>query len=97
MCLISGGFLYASGIGLSPSRAVLYKTVHKVLEDVIAEERLPIPVEMVEDKVHANGPFIRLEGEGHTIMNIKKDHNFEHVRDFLHKKWVEITHPKKGH
>jgi hypothetical protein len=71
----------------------LYKSVHKVLEDIIAEERLPIPVEMVEDKTNANPPFIRLDG--HLIMNIKRDHTFDHLRDFVHKKWTEINHPKK--
>lgn len=71
----------------------LYKSVHKVLQDVIAEERLPIPVEMVEDHANSNSPYVRLDG--HVIMKIKHDHTFDHVREFLHKKWTEITHPKK--
>lgn len=73
----------------------LYKSVHKVLEDVIAEERLPIPVEMVEDKVFSNSPYIRLDG--HVIMNIKQDQTFDQLRDFLHKKWSEINLPKRSH
>jgi len=72
----------------------LYKSIRKVLEDVIAEERLPIPVEMVEDKVHSNAPYIRLDG--HLIMKIRNDHTFDNLRDFLHKKWIDITHPKKN-
>jgi hypothetical protein len=72
----------------------LYKSVHKVLEDVIAEERLPIPVEMVEDNVHFNSPCIRIDG--HIIMKVKDNHTFDHFRKFLYEKWAEITQPKKG-
>ncbi len=71
----------------------LYKSIYKVLEDVIAEERLPIPVEMVEEKARANAPYIRLDG--HIIMNIKNDHTFEHLRDFVRREWIDINHPKE--
>ncbi len=67
----------------------MYKAVHKVLEDVIAEERLPIPVEMVEDQIHVNSPAIRIDG--HFIFKVKTGHGFEHLRDVVQKKWSEIN------
>lgn len=73
----------------------LYQSVYKVLEDVIADERLPIPVEMVEDKVHSNAPYIRLDG--HLIMNTKNNNSFNQLRDFVRKKWFDINNPKKNH
>jgi hypothetical protein len=72
----------------------VYKSIHKVLEDVIAEERWPIPVEMVEDKVHSRFPSIRVDGQ---IVN-KKDarHTFDYLKELLGKKWAELTHMRKA-
>ncbi len=64
------------------------------MEDVIAEERLPIPVEMVEDKVHANSPSIRIDG--HTIFKVKSGQGFEHLREILHKKWTELNNFRRN-
>ncbi len=68
----------------------LYKSIHKVLEDVIAEERLPIPVEMVEDQAYSKAPTIRIDG--HVIFKIKTGNNFEHLQKIVSKKWAELNH-----
>ena len=66
-----------------------YKSVQKMLEDVIAEERLPIPVEMIEDK-NASFPSIRIDGR---IVNKKGiRHTFEYLRDLISRKWNELHH-----
>ncbi len=60
-----------------------------MLEDVIAEERLPIPVEMIEDKT-ASFPSIRIDGR---IVNKKGiRHTFEYLRDLVANKWAELHH-----
>ena len=55
------------------------------LEMVIAEERLPIPVELVEDKDHTTAPSIRIDGISHVT------HHFDHLRDLLCCRWKELT------
>jgi hypothetical protein len=70
----------------------LYKSVHRILEDVIAEERLPIPVEMVEDKAHSKAPSIRIDG--HVIF-IKTGSTFDHLQSIVSKKWAEVNHSLK--
>lgn len=71
----------------------VYKSIHKVLENVIAEERWPIPVEMVEDKVHNNVPSIRVDGR---VVNTKSArHTFDYLKDLLGTKWTELTAMRK--
>ena len=65
-----------------------YRSVKKMLEDVIAEERLPIPVEMIEDK-NAKFPSIRIDGRIVNKQNIR--HTFEYLRDLISRKWMEVT------
>ena len=67
-----------------------YKSIHKILQDIIAEEGLPIPVEMVEDKVHTKSPSIRIDGRLISKKGVK--HTFEYLHDLLCKKWAELTH-----
>jgi hypothetical protein len=69
-----------------------YKSIRKILEDVIAEERLPIPVEMIEDK-NASFPSIRIDGR---IVNKKSvRHTFEYLRNIVSHKWAELTHMRR--
>jgi hypothetical protein len=66
-----------------------YRSVQKMLEDIIAEEHLPIPVEMIEDK-NVNFPSIRIDGR---IVNKKGiRHTFEYLRDLISNRWAELTH-----
>jgi hypothetical protein len=65
-----------------------YKSVQKMLEDVIAEERLPIPVELIEDK-DANFPSIRIDG--HIVDKKGIRHTFEYLRDLISHYWAELT------
>jgi hypothetical protein len=55
---------------------------------VIAEERLPVPIEMIEEAGHTSGsPTIRVDG---TIIA----HHFDSIREALAKRWHELTaHP----
>jgi hypothetical protein len=66
-----------------------HRSVQKMLEDVIAEERLPIPVEMIADK-NANFPSIRIDG--HVVNKKGIRHTFEYLRDLVSHKWAELTH-----
>jgi hypothetical protein len=62
-----------------------YKKALHVLETVIAEERLPIPVELVE---HAEGgPFIRINGI--EVGNSPQNHDY--ISDCLSASWRELT------
>ncbi|HEY9712802.1 MAG TPA: hypothetical protein V6C72_04995 [Chroococcales cyanobacterium] len=55
----------------------------------IAEERLPIPVELVEASDHQDGsPTIRIDGN--VIHSIK--HHYEDLRDSLSRRWRELNH-----
>jgi hypothetical protein len=53
---------------------------------VIAEERLPIPVELVEEENHGD-PTVRVDGINHASVL----HHFEHLRLLLCGRWKEIT------
>jgi hypothetical protein len=56
------------------------------LEMVIAEERLPIPVELVEDHNHGiSPPSVRIDGICHV------GHHFDHLRDLLSGRWKELN------
>jgi hypothetical protein len=62
-----------------------YKSVRNTLETVIAEERLPIPVELVEENSHSNPPLLRIDG--HEFRD--STHTLEHLRDLLCGQWHE--------
>ncbi|MCC7530338.1 MAG: hypothetical protein IT342_17570 [Candidatus Melainabacteria bacterium] len=63
-----------------------YSSVRNTLEMVIAEERLPIPVELVEAGNQAS-PRIRINGNEESGIT----HTLEGLTDLLSKKWKEIT------
>lgn len=65
-----------------------YKTARNTLETLIAEERWPCHVEMVEHADHTHDePAVRVDGVNHHVI----PHQFEAVRDFLSRKWKDIT------
>jgi hypothetical protein len=55
---------------------------------VIAEERLPVPIEMIEEHGQIHGfPTIRIDG---AVIS----HHFDSIRDALQQRWQELTaHP----
>jgi hypothetical protein len=65
----------------------LYKSVRETLESVIAEERLPIPVEMVEDGADLGRPKIRIDGQVVDYVVA----TFDQFRDILCGRWRELT------
>jgi hypothetical protein len=68
-----------------------YKSLRNSLETVIAEECLPIPVEMVED-VHKNiSPVIKVDGH---VVSTETANILEQFRNLLCGRWQEINeHP----
>jgi hypothetical protein len=69
-----------------------YKKALSTLEHIIAEERLPLPVELVEDNYRTKGePHVRIDGELLSLLG-KKSHSYlEHVHEILCHKWTERT------
>ncbi|HEY9681103.1 MAG TPA: hypothetical protein V6C86_05940 [Oculatellaceae cyanobacterium] len=69
-----------------------YKKAKTTLEAVIAEERLPCHIEMVEhaDQAH-DRPAVRVDGQDHHVSH------FEALRDFLSMKWKELTESQFRH
>ncbi len=65
-----------------------YSSVRDTLEMVIAEERLPIPVELVEAGNQAS-PRIRINGN--DVQDSGITHTLESLTDLLSKKWKELT------
>jgi hypothetical protein len=66
-----------------------YRKARNTLETVIAEERLPIPVECIEEDGQVDGsPTIRIDGEVHASPKV---HHIESLRDLLCRKWKELT------
>jgi len=60
------------------------------LETVIAEERLPIPVEMVEnEQADFSSPTIRVDGD--EVRHSNTFHTLEHFRDLLCGRWHDIN------
>lgn len=78
--------LYAPGCS-SYLRAV------NTLETVIAEEGLPVPIELIEEENQIGGaPTIRIDGSIHS-----SQHHLEPLREALRTRWREITeHPLLG-
>lgn len=62
------------------------KALHK-LEYIIAEERLPLPVELVEDSV-CGAPAVRIDGE---LIGQRSTSCLEHIREIVQRKWTELT------
>ena len=57
-----------------------------ILETLIAEERLPIPVEVVEEDGQVGGsPTVRINGHDNKV------HCVETLRDTLNLRWKELT------
>lgn len=68
-----------------------YKKALHTLEYIIAEERLPIPVELVECKVQGKKDKPAVLINGVVVQNTAKSQNcLEHVREAIAKKWSEI-------
>jgi hypothetical protein len=68
-----------------------YKSLRNSLETVIAEECLPIPVEMVEETDKTNYPFVRIDGH---IVSSETANILEQFRNLLCGRWQEINeHP----
>jgi hypothetical protein len=73
-----------------------YKKARNTLETVIAEEGLPVPVELIEEAGQVDGsPMLRINGNvlhGSPVLQ-----HVEHVRDAICRHWKEITeHPLSG-
>lgn len=74
--------LYSPGCKVS-------KSVRNTLETVIAEEHLPIPVEMVETAPSSALPMVRVDG--HEIDHMSVAHTLENFRAVLSGRWQELT------
>ncbi len=80
-----------------------YRRTLSVLETVIAEERLPIPVELQETESHKSDPFIKIDGISHALEGESCTHSstnrlvgaglpcMEQLRSLLSKRWRELT------
>lgn len=66
-----------------------YRKILERLETVIAEERLPVPVELVEERHRKDDPMIRIDGE--TCGAPKVLTCAEAMRDALSRKWKEMA------
>lgn len=72
--------IYAPGCGS-------YRQALNTLETVIAEERLPLPVELVESGT--DEPKLRIDGEDCGVPRVLQC--IETLRDTLSTKWIDIT------
>ncbi len=61
-----------------------YRKALNTLETVIAEERLPLPVELVEDGIQTGGPSIRINGD-------EVGNQIDSLRGAICQKWRELT------
>jgi hypothetical protein len=66
------------------------KSVKSTLETVIAEERLPVHVEMIETEEEDSAPP-RVRIDGNEIRHNNTAGSFEHFRDLLCGRWHELT------
>lgn len=67
-----------------------YKSALHKLEYIIAEERLPLPVELVEDR-QCLSPVVRIDGELVDKERAASATCHEHIREILSRKWRELT------
>ena len=65
-----------------------YKSALHKLEYIIAEERLPLPVELVEDSI-CQTPSVRIDGE--IVEKGRPASCLEPIRDILRRKWHDLT------
>jgi hypothetical protein len=65
------------------------KSVRNTLEIVIAEERLPIPVEMIETTKDSEPPMVRIDGC--EVDRLNTAHTLENFRDLLCGRWYELN------
>ncbi|MBX3075902.1 hypothetical protein KF707_22550 [Candidatus Obscuribacterales bacterium] len=66
-----------------------YQKVLKRLEMVIAEERLPVPIELVEETRLQDDPMIRIDGEAVGIPKVLTC--ADAMRDAISKAWREMA------
>ena len=67
-----------------------YTKARTALETVIAEEGLPVPVELTEESGPEHGsPMLRINGNIHHGAAIL--HHIEQLRDAICKHWKELT------
>ncbi|MBX9667677.1 MAG: hypothetical protein K2X93_08675 [Candidatus Obscuribacterales bacterium] len=66
-----------------------YKKLLNRLELVIAEERLPLPIEVVEENSAEETPFIRIDGEDVESSEVLSC--LEKMRAVVTDKWTSIT------
>lgn len=72
----------------SPGCRTYQQALHH-LEMAIAEERLPIPVELVEDATGNGAPRLRIDGETVSLPSIAGC--IESLSDLLMSRWREIA------
>jgi hypothetical protein len=69
-----------------------YKKALNTLEYIIAEERLPLPVELVENSANKEGePTVRINGVLVKKATKSKTSCLEHVREAISHKWHEVN------
>lgn len=69
-----------------------YKKALSTLEYIIAEERLPLQVELVENCANEEGePTVRINGVLVNKAAAKSQHCLEHVREAISHKWHEVN------
>lgn len=66
-----------------------YQKILRRLEMVIAEERLPLPVELVEEQKLQDEPILRINGEAVGAPSILTC--ADTMRDALSNKWKEMA------
>jgi hypothetical protein len=67
-----------------------YTKARNTLETVIAEEGLPVPVELVEESGQTSGePTLRINGN--VVQGSPVTHPMDHVRDAICKHWKDLT------
>ncbi len=69
-----------------------YKEALSMLQIVIAEERLPLPVELVQDQADMtlDAPQLRIDGEI-VVSKQKLLQSVEAIRDLISEKWSEMA------
>lgn len=74
--------IYAPGCGS-------YEKILKRLQAVIAEEQLPVPVELVEENKLQNEPILRIDGEAIGVPKILTC--ADTMRSTIADKWTEMA------
>jgi hypothetical protein len=67
-----------------------YKSARNTLETLIAQEGLPVPIELVENTEQKHGePQLRIHGN--NVHTSSASQHIEHMRDAICKHWQELT------